>query len=67
MNNADLIVRMLRDAGVRYGFGIPSGNGNVVKNQGNIHSAVFQSEKALQLLRGILIGRDRKVLLSKFF
>ncbi len=39
----------------------------LVKNQGNIHSAVFQSEKALQLLRGILIGKDRKVLLSKLF
>jgi len=26
MTNVDLIVAMLRDAGVRYGFGIPSGN-----------------------------------------
>jgi acetolactate synthase I/II/III large subunit len=26
MNNADLIVRILREAGVKYGFGIPSGN-----------------------------------------
>jgi acetolactate synthase-1/2/3 large subunit len=26
MTNADLIVRTLREAGVRYGFGIPSGN-----------------------------------------
>ncbi len=26
MTNADLIVTILRDAGVRYGFGIPSGN-----------------------------------------
>lgn len=26
MNNADLIVQMLRDAGARYAFGIPSGN-----------------------------------------
>jgi acetolactate synthase-1/2/3 large subunit len=26
MNNADLIVAILKDAGVRYGFGIPSGN-----------------------------------------
>jgi acetolactate synthase-1/2/3 large subunit len=26
MNNADLIVRTLRAAGVRYGFGVPSGN-----------------------------------------
>jgi acetolactate synthase-1/2/3 large subunit len=26
MNNADLIVRTLRDAGARYAFGIPSGN-----------------------------------------
>ena len=26
MNNAELIVRMLRDAGVRHAFGIPSGN-----------------------------------------
>jgi acetolactate synthase-1/2/3 large subunit len=26
MNNADLIVRTLREAGVRHGFGIPSGN-----------------------------------------
>ncbi len=26
MNNADLIVRMLRDAGARHAFGIPSGN-----------------------------------------
>jgi acetolactate synthase-1/2/3 large subunit len=26
MTNADLIVRTLRDAGVRYGFGVPSGN-----------------------------------------
>lgn len=26
MTNADLIVTMLREAGVRYGFGIPSGN-----------------------------------------
>ncbi len=26
MNNADLIVRTLREAGVQYGFGIPSGN-----------------------------------------
>ncbi|MFQ5899610.1 MAG: thiamine pyrophosphate-binding protein, partial [Candidatus Methylomirabilia bacterium] len=26
MNNADLIVKTLKEAGVRYGFGIPSGN-----------------------------------------
>lgn len=26
MNNADLIVRVLRDAGIRHGFGVPSGN-----------------------------------------
>ena len=26
MNNADLIVRTLREAGVTHGFGIPSGN-----------------------------------------
>ena len=26
MNNADLIVRILKDAGIRHGFGVPSGN-----------------------------------------
>ncbi|MBK8063858.1 MAG: hypothetical protein IPK29_07155 [Betaproteobacteria bacterium] len=26
MNNADLIVRILRSAGIRHGFGVPSGN-----------------------------------------
>lgn len=26
MNNADLLVRILRDAGIRHGFGVPSGN-----------------------------------------
>ena len=26
MNNADLIVKTLKRAGVKYGFGIPSGN-----------------------------------------
>ena len=26
MNNADLIVRILKEAGIAHGFGIPSGN-----------------------------------------
>ena len=26
MNNADLIVRILKAAGIRHGFGVPSGN-----------------------------------------
>jgi acetolactate synthase-1/2/3 large subunit len=47
MTNADLIVRTLREAGIRYGFGIPSGNVLPLieaMRQGGIHFALTAHE-----------------------